>query len=90
MTGAVACGWIADWQHAKASHDLKETIRAASAMSGSHQWAILKEMNPSGDYPEEVWAYADAMNNRTTLDPNGVPQHPLADPNSYKTALGCP
>jgi hypothetical protein len=61
VAGAVACGWIAEWAEARAAGDDERVRRATAALASSGDWAILREMNAEGDYPEAVWQYADAV-----------------------------
>jgi hypothetical protein len=88
VSGAVACGWIESWVSATAHGDSAAAHLAAQAMAGSHDWAILNEMNPSGDYPEVLWEYADAMKGISDRDPNGLPMK-VDVASSYQQALGC-
>ncbi|RLV47792.1 hypothetical protein D9V37_16830 [Nocardioides mangrovicus] len=57
ITGAVACGWLRSWTDG----DAAARQRAVQALSTSHDWAILKQMSASGDFPAVVWQYADDL-----------------------------
>ncbi len=61
VTGAATCAWVEYWIEAKESGDTDSFADAAEAMATSHQWAILREMESDGGYPEVVWMIADAM-----------------------------
>jgi hypothetical protein len=53
------------------------------ALASSHDWAILREMNSDGDYPEVVWQYADAVAGDGTV----VGGKAVSVEESYKAAL---
>lgn len=77
VTGAVACGWIEEWERARAAGDEAGAERAADQLATSHDWTVLHEMDAEGDYPEAIWEYADRMAAGQELD--GV-----------REGLGCP
>ncbi|HTE59563.1 MAG TPA: hypothetical protein VK631_04385 [Solirubrobacteraceae bacterium] len=81
--GAVACGWLATWAEAKAAGDDAGVRRAVVALASSRDWAILREMNAEGDYPEVVWEYADAVAGDGTV----MGGKRLGVEESYKSAL---
>ena len=85
VAGSAACAWIDQWVQAQQEGDAAGAATAVDAMASSRDWKILREMNESGAYPDEVWALADAMANDGTL--------PYADDltvqNSYEQSLGC-
>jgi hypothetical protein len=83
VAGAVACGWIAAWSEAKAAGDDAGVQRAVAALASSRDWAVLREMNAEGDYPEVVWQYADAVAGDGTVVGGKV----LTVEESYKAAL---
>jgi hypothetical protein len=85
VAGAVACGWLATWADAKAAGDDAGVRRAVVALGSSRNWAILREMNSEGDYPEVVWQYADAV----AADGTVVGGKVVSVEESYKAAL-CP
>jgi hypothetical protein len=87
VTGAVACGWLDDWTEAKASGDEARTRAAIDAMKTSHEWDVLREMNPEGAYPEVLWEIADAMDGGGVSSGKGMV--PLTDREQYASALGC-
>jgi hypothetical protein len=61
VTSRVGCGWIGEWQRARASGDDAALRRAADALRGSHGWRVLRDMNEAGDWPEVFWEYADEI-----------------------------
>ncbi|GAA2525604.1 hypothetical protein [Winogradskya humida] len=76
VTGRVGCGWIHEWIRAKKVGDQVSQQRAAAAMSGSHHWKVLNDMNAKGDWPEVFWEYADQMAAGKM-------------PEGYESGLGC-
>ncbi|NYH40989.1 hypothetical protein HNR22_000716 [Micromonospora jinlongensis] len=60
-TSRVGCGWIAEWQRARASGDEAGVRRAADALRSSHGWRVLRDMEKAGDWPEVFWEYADEI-----------------------------
>jgi hypothetical protein len=83
VTGMVACGWIEEWQRARAAGDTAAAQRAVSALGTSRDWAVLQQMDAEGDYPEVVWQYADA------LAAGGQSSSPKTGLAGYREALGC-
>lgn len=83
LTGLVACGWIEEWQRARAAGDAAAAARAAEALSTSRQWKVLLDMDAEGDYPEVVWEYADAIASGAPAGKGGAPL------TGYRGALGC-
>ncbi|MEU8113870.1 hypothetical protein [Micromonospora sp. NPDC048947] len=61
VTARVGCGWIAEWQRARAAGDEAGVRRAADALRGSHGWRVLRDMDRAGDWPEVFWEYADEV-----------------------------
>ncbi|MEU8183746.1 hypothetical protein AB0B86_23620 [Micromonospora sp. NPDC049047] len=61
VTSRVGCGWIAEWQRARAVGDEAGVRRAVEALRGSHGWRVLREMDKAGDWPEVFWEYADEV-----------------------------
>ncbi|MET8093910.1 hypothetical protein [Micromonospora sp. NPDC005220] len=57
----VGCGWIAEWQRARASGDEAGVRRAVEALRGSRGWRVLRDMDRVGDWPEVFWEYADEV-----------------------------
>lgn len=82
VTAAVACEWIEQWLNA----DGPRKREALEAMSGSREWAILREMRPQGAWTEVIWEYADAMAGDGQV-PGG---RPMTVVESYRDGLGCP
>jgi hypothetical protein len=80
VIGAVSCGWIQQWAHG----DPAQSQEARAAMATSHDWAILKEMQADGDYPDVVWEIADAMNGAPLRMTPGETLETWSQP-----ALGC-
>jgi hypothetical protein len=76
VSGAVACGWIAEFGRAKDAGNESRMTAAMDALQGSKQWPILLEMDERGDYPDVVWDYADAV------AAGSVPE-------GYRQGLGC-
>ncbi|MCX5116411.1 hypothetical protein OG992_04435 [Micromonospora sp. NBC_00362] len=72
VTSRVGCGWIAEWQRARASGDEAGVRRAADALRSSHGWRVLRDMDKAGDWPEVFWEYADEIS-AGTLRPSYVP-----------------
>jgi hypothetical protein len=89
VTGAVACGWIAQWVDAKVSGDVKREQEAVDAMRTSHGWAILLEMEDQGAWSEVLWSYADgvAANDNEVFDDDTASDGTLS---GYEAGLGCP
>jgi hypothetical protein len=85
VSGAVACGWIAEWADAKAAGADGRAERAVTALATSRDWAILREMEAQGDYPKVVREYADAVAGDGTI----MGGKRLTVEESYKAAL-CP
>jgi hypothetical protein len=85
VTGAVACAWIEQWLDAREKDDGARAREAVEAMKTARRWAILREMDEAGDFPEVVWEYADAM--------AGDGQVPAGRPTTvaegYRSGLGC-
>ncbi|MDG4839225.1 hypothetical protein O7631_22120 [Micromonospora sp. WMMD967] len=61
VTSRVGCGWIAEWQRARASGDEAGVGRAVEALRSSHGWRVLRDMDRAGDWPEVFWEYADEV-----------------------------
>jgi hypothetical protein len=80
----VACGWVAEWIDARGVGDQGRIDAAVTAMAGSRDWPILREMDAEGDYPEVLWQYADALAGEPL-----VAESKATVENSYRAALGC-
>ncbi|MGC4835665.1 hypothetical protein ACLQ3D_14305 [Micromonospora vinacea] len=61
VTSRVGCGWIAEWQRARASGDEAGVRRATEALRGSHGWRVLRDLDRAGDWSEVFWEYADEV-----------------------------
>ena len=61
VTGTVACLWFRQWGQARRTGDRAAALEAEKAMATSRRWAILREMDEDGDYPEVIWELAAAM-----------------------------
>ncbi|MEW2427435.1 hypothetical protein AB0877_05400 [Micromonospora sp. NPDC047644] len=55
------CGWIAEWQRARASGDGAAARRAEDALRSSHGWRVLRDLDRAGDWSEVFWEYADEV-----------------------------
>ncbi|MGC4869933.1 hypothetical protein ACLQ3B_31320 [Micromonospora sp. DT53] len=69
VLGPVGCAWITEWTRAKKSNDDAALRRAADALRGSHNWKVLQQMDPEGDWPKGFWETADRV-------ASGDPVHP--------------
>lgn len=79
VAGAVSCAWLDRWYAARKAGDTAQMKQAVTAMNGSRHWKILLEMNAAGDYPEEVWGWADSMAKNLYFTQDG-----------YRSGLICP
>jgi hypothetical protein len=61
VTGTVACMWIADWNHARATGDTKTVTRAIAAMATASRWPVLRQMAQEGAWPQVMIDIAKAM-----------------------------
>jgi hypothetical protein len=61
VTKVVGCGWIDSWKQARASGDYPRAKRAVEAMSSSHHWKVLKQMESEGAWSQSFWEIADSM-----------------------------
>lgn len=77
VSGAVACAWLDRWSKGRETGDEQLTATAAAALAGARDWAVLKEMEPVGDYPEVLWEIVDDVEKGKPTD-------------WYKGGLGCP
>ena len=64
VTRTAFCAWIDEWIAARRHNDAPAATTAEKALAGSHDWAILKEMERPGDWPEVLWSYADVAAGR--------------------------
>jgi hypothetical protein len=85
VTGTIACMWIADWNHARATGDIAMVRRATAAMATAPEWPILDEMARDGAWPQVLIGYAQAMRRGATAE--GKPSMPLA--HDADSGLGC-
>lgn len=76
VSGAVACAWLDRWTKGRQTGDEQLVATAAAALSGARDWAVLKEMEPVGDYPEVLWEIVDDVEKGKPTD-------------WYKGGLGC-
>jgi hypothetical protein len=76
VTSRVGCGWIAEWLRARTAGDNAAVEKAADALSSSHKWKVLNDMNAAGDWPEVFWQIADEVAAGN-------------EPVRYKDALAC-
>jgi hypothetical protein len=85
VAGAVACAWLDQWVDAMSNGNNGRAQEAVAAMTTSHNWAILLEMDEAGDYPEVLWELADAMADNASVSGG----RPMSIEESYESALGC-
>jgi hypothetical protein len=85
VTGTVTCRWIDAWVTATNAGDAAGVQQAVDAMAGSHDWAVLQEMNDEGDWPDVIWEYADALPADLPIGPGGS----FTIEDSYSQGLGC-
>ena len=85
VAGAAACSWIEGWIVAVDAGDAAAAKRAVDAMSTSHNWRVLVDMDDEGHYPEVIWELADAM--ATGAPVSGG--RPMTIRESYSDSLGC-
>ena len=77
VAGSYACAWLDEFATATDAGAAARAAEAARVLSTSHDWPVLDQMNPSGDYPEVLWEYADQA---------AAGQVPAG----YDGGLGCP
>ena len=85
VTSPVVCAWMEQWVDSTAKEEDDRAQEAVEAMATSHNWAILREMDDEGAWPEVVWEYADAMPNNDSVSGGG----PLTIKEGYRETLGC-
>lgn len=61
VTEAVTCAWLDRYEAGLQSGDDAQVQRAVDAMAGSRGWAVLREMERTGDWPAVIYETADAM-----------------------------
>lgn len=61
VAGEVACAWIRQWDAATQAGDTAAAAEAVAAMGTSHEWPVLREIAPQGEYAQTVWEFADAL-----------------------------
>lgn len=81
VTGAVTCGWLDAWVAATDRGDTAAARMAVDAMATSREWAILREMDAEGDYPEVLWDHADEI--------AGFGTQFTHSGDGYRSGLGC-
>ena len=67
VSGAAACAWMDLWDDATKAGDQAAADEAVVAMRSSRRWAVLRQMDKQGDYPEAVWDTAWAMSHDAEL-----------------------
>jgi hypothetical protein len=91
VSSAVACGWIENWIAAFDAGNVAAANTAVQAMSDSHSWPVLHEMQRDGDYPKVLWQIADAMaieqRGGSSNIPAGYKHAHVRD--TYRDSLGC-
>ncbi|QIK67697.1 hypothetical protein G7072_16275 [Nocardioides sp. HDW12B] len=76
VTGTVACRWLQQYETATTAGDDAAATEAADALRSSRDWAVLREMEAEGDYPEVLWEIS------RQVDRGEVPRE-------YAQGLGC-
>jgi len=59
VVGAYTCAWLESFENAQAHDQADQAQRALGVLATSRDWAILDEMDATGDYPEVLWQIAD-------------------------------
>jgi hypothetical protein len=85
VAGAVACAWIDRWIDAKHTDDTVGVQQAVRALTTSHDWRVLHDMQAEGEYSPVLWSYADAV---AADAPTAEKQSWVED--TYRSSLGCP
>ncbi len=85
LTGTVACMWIADWNHARATHNAAAEAQAIAAMATAPHWPVFRWMSRQGAWPQVLLSYAKAMPSGTVTE--GRPGIPLTA--AVNSGLGC-
>jgi hypothetical protein len=85
VSGAVGCAWLERWVTARRAGDTAGVRQAVGALSTSHHWRVLREMQAAGDWPRVFWEYADAAAANAPV----MGGKPLTVEESYRAALGC-
>lgn len=67
VTGAIACTWLDQWATAKQSGDTAKLTQAKSALTGSRNWKILRELDRQGGWAEAVWGADEAVTGKRDL-----------------------
>lgn len=65
VAGAVGCAWVELYDAALKRGDDAGARQAVDAMSSSHDWRVLRDMDEEGGYPEAFWGLADEMAGKT-------------------------
>lgn len=93
VSGAVACGWLDQWNTARRTGDAAAKTEAVRAMQTSHHWPVLLQP-PLGNVASIVWEYADQIAMGTPgYSGHAVDVKPGNDVHfrrNYVSALGCP
>lgn len=61
VSGTVSCLWFRQWGEARRTGDGAAAAEAERAMATSKHWAVLREMEKDGAYPELIWELAADM-----------------------------
>jgi len=100
ITGKVTCAWIDQWFAAKKTKDQKKIEEAVAAMRTVPDWAILHEMDKSGEWSPVVRDYArrvvedglqeydDGSIAWTETGEDGTVIH-KSEKSGYRQGLGC-
>ena len=59
VAGSYACAWLDEFAAATGAGAAVRADEAARVLGTAHDWPVLNQMNPDGDYPEVLWEYAD-------------------------------
>lgn len=87
VTGKVACTWLVSWQRARRFGDRSAERTAAAALRSVAASAILKEIDPEGDWPEAMRQAVAAILDRAPF-PSGGARVPVFE--QVYAGLGCP
>ncbi|GAB3285764.1 hypothetical protein [Kineosporia babensis] len=72
----VSCAWLEEYAQARAADDDKGMAAVDDALSGHREWAVLQEMNRTGDWGSQVPIFAAKVAIRADVSP-------------YQEALSC-
>jgi hypothetical protein len=61
VLGAVACGWIKDYNAARAAGDKEGMSRVSAALSASPEWKVTRELAQGGGYADVLAQYVQRV-----------------------------